>query len=991
MKRKYNKKMNKNFNFAKYFFVFLIYFFVSAQAIAVPADTTMKNRRQSDNRLLDFYLIGDEFVNFARSTDNYTLLLNKNGDYCYAYLNENGDLTASSYLAANPNQRTKAEIDFLSSINKNLIFSDNQITSRKEAFQKIETNYPTVGENNLLIILVSFADRAFTYTREDFDSLASQPGYNRNGATGSVKDYYYDVSFGQLELNPMVVGPYTLSQPMAYYGATGPSFSDVNPKAMISEACVLADSEIDFSQFDMNNDGMLDAVHVIFAGAGEASTGESNAIWPHRWSIYPFDSLDITFDGVTLKDYSCSAEKMGSGMDGIGTICHEFGHVLGLPDLYDTDYEGSGGQATAVNTWSIMASGSYNNYSNTPASFTAYEKYRLNWLEFDTLSLAGEYVLPPLLDSNKAYIITTPYENEFFVFENRHQSSWDTYLPNSGGLIFHVKQEGDYNINCDPNYQKYDIEEADRNDADNTLATDVFPSIQYNNFFTDYSQPNSILWSGESLNKPITRITRDTSDNCISFRFMIPDSSAIIETSHENVKLSNTSYKVKGFEVYEGIYNYTFKGFALDTLQDFSTEQFFETNEFNADSFSTVLTNLLYAKTYYYRSAYISDYDTVYGQIKTFTTVDGQPILKTNSATNIDLTSMTVGGGVLVAGDFPILEYGICYSTTQNPDTTTNVISFVGECETFTTQITGLEQATKYYFRTYAITALGIKYAPQKSATTDFIPVENNVITGGATLCEGADFGMILGSQPQAGQGNFTYQWQKKEEGRSWEDIEENGNEKDYIVGTLTTTTSFRRVVFSLAIRDESNVIEMKVLKSKGGKIEGKTEWISSEEDTLTLTSFKGEILSWQEANQDFSWHTIANSEQDTTLLYNPSLLDTVYLRAVVQLNECPIAYSDTLKINVIQDVSLETLQEGEMYFVYPNPSRGQAHLNNTSQDYLSIRIFDSNAREIIAFETSEKKLNLPIENLSNGIYILRIENKTTQKLVKDIKLILMK
>lgn len=982
--------MKKNFDFVKYFFAFLIFFFVSSQLMAIPADTTMKSKRQSDNRLLDFYLIGDEFVNFARSIDNYTLLLNENGDYCYAYLNENGDLVASSYLASNPNQRTKTEIDFLSSINKRLTFSDNQITNRKSAFQKIETNYPTVGENNLLIILVSFADRAFTYTREDFDSLASQPGYSRNGATGSVKDYYYDVSFGQLELNPTVVGPYTLSQPMAYYGATGPSFSDVNPKEMVSEACALADSEIDFSQFDMNNDGIVDAVHVIFAGAGEASTGETDAIWPHRWNFYPSDSFNITFDGVSLKDYSCSAEKMGSGMDGIGTICHEFGHVLGLPDLYDTDYAGSGGQATAINTWSIMASGSYNNYSNTPASFTAYEKYRLNWLQLDTLSLAGEYVLPPLMDSNKAYIITSPYEDEFFVFENRHQSSWDTYVPNSGGLIFHVKQEGDYNINCDPNYQKYDIEEADRNDDDNTLATDVFPSAQYNNFFADYSQPNSILWNGESLNKPITRITRDTSDNCIRFRFMIPDSSAIVETIHESIKLSNTSYQVKGVEVYAGIYNYTFKGFALDTLQDFSTEQFFEADGFNADSFSTVLTNLLYATTYYYRSAYISDYDTVYGQIKTFTTVDGQPILKTNSATNIDLTSMTVGGGVLVEGDFPILEYGICYSTTSNPDTTTNVISFVGECETFTTQITGLEQATKYYFRTYAITALGIKYAPQKSATTDFIPIENNVITGGATLCEGSDFGMILGSQPQAGQGNFTYQWQRKEEGRSWEDIEENGNGKDYIVGTLTSSTSFRRVVFSLAIRNESNVVEMKVLKSKGGKIEGKTEWVSSEEDTLTLKSFKGEILSWQEANQDFNWHTISDSQQDTNLVYNPSLLDTVYLRAVVQLNECPIAYSDTLKINVIQDVSLEEIENGEMYFVYPNPSKGQSILNNPTQQSLFLTIFDSNAREIISFSSSDSQINLPIQGLQSSIYFLRIENKQDKKQVKEIKIILM-
>lgn len=981
--------MNKNLGLAKYLIVLVTFFFLSLQLFAVPADTTMKIKRQSDSRLLNYYLIGDEFVNFGRSLDGYTLLLNANGDYCYAYHNENGDLLPSNHIASNQNLRTKAENDFLITIDKYLTFSQTQITNKKAPFQKIETNYPTVGQNNLLIVLVSFADRSFTFTRDDFDSLAAQPGYSRNGATGSVKDYYYDVSFGQLELNPVVVGPYTLSQPMAYYGATGPSFSDINPKEMVAEACALANNEVDFTQFDMNNDGIVDAVHVIFAGAGEASTGEDDAIWPHRWSFYPSDEFNIEFDGVRLKDYSCSAEIMGAGMDGIGTICHEFGHVLGLPDLYDTDYEGSGGQATGINTWSIMASGSYNNFSNTPASFTAYEKYCLNWLQLDTLEVAGEYVLPPLMDSNKAYIITSPYSDEFFIFENRRRISWDTYIPNDGGLIYHVKQEGDYNINSNPNYQKYDIEEADRDDSESTLANDVFPSTFFNNFFTDYSTPNSILWNGESLNKPITQITRDTSTHCIHFRFMIPDSSAIVETVHENIKLSNTSYRVKGIEIYSGLYDYGFKGFSIDTLQDFSTQQFFAADEFIADSFSVVLTNLSYAKTYYYRAAYLSDYDSTYGNVKTFTTVDGQPILKTKSATNIGLNSMIVGGEKLLDGDFPILEYGICYSLNQNPDTTQNVISFIGSCDTFTTEISGLEQATKYYFRMYAKTELGIKYATQKSATTDFIPVENNVITGGATLCEGSDFGMILGSQPQAGQGNFTYQWQRKVAGQSWEDIDEEATGKDYVVGVLNETTSFRRVVYSLAIRDESNVVEMKVLKSKGGKIEGKTEWISSEQDTLTLTSNVGEIISWQEANQDFNWHTIADSEQDTTLLYNPSLLDTVYLRAVVQLNQCPIAYSDTLKINVIQDVALEEIVNGEMYFVYPNPTSGQTFLNNPTQQPLLLSLFDSNAREIVRFETFEQKINLPLTNLSNGVYFLRIENKQDNKQIKEIKIIL--
>ena len=981
--------MKKGLGLLKYLFVLIIFFLASYKVIAVPADTTMKTITQSDKRLLNFYLIGDESVNFGRTIDGYTILLNERGDYCYAYKDLNGNLLPSNHIAANQTLRTKAENDFLATIDKRLGFSSEQITNKRQPFAKIETNYPTVGENNLLIVLVSFADRAFTYQQEDFDSLLSQPGYNRNGATGSVKDYYYDVSFGQLNLNPTVVGPYTLSQPMAFYGATCPSFSDVNPKAMVAEACALANNDVDFSQFDMNGDGIIDAVHVIFAGAGEASTGETDAIWPHRWSFYPSDTFNIQFDGVRLKDYSCSAERMGSGMDGIGTICHEFGHVLGLPDLYDTDYEGSGGQATAINKWSIMASGSYNNYSNTPASFTAYEKYRLNWLQLDTLTVAGEYVLPPLMDSNKAYIITSPNSDEFFIFENRQRSSWDSYLPNDGGLIYHVKQEGDYNINCNPNYQKYDIEEADRDESENTLASDVFPSQQYNNFFTDYSLPNSRLWNGNALNKPITCITRDTADNCIRFRFLIPDTSAVVETLHGFEKLTNTSYRVKGLEVYAGLREYDIKGFAVDTLQDFSTQVYYEANTFSGDTLIAILDNLSYAKTYYYRAAYISNENQVYGEAKTFTTVDGQPLLRTNSATNISLNSMSVGGTKLVEGDFPILEHGICYSTEESPDMNDEVVSLDGDCSTFTVEITGLEQATKYYFRMYARTELGIKYATQKSAITTFIPVENNIITGGTTLCEQSDFGMILGSQPTEGQGNFTYQWQRKENGSSWEDIDEEGNGKNYSVGTLSETTQFRRIVGSLAIRDTSNVVEMTVLKSKAGKINGKTEWISSETDTLSLASNTGEILRWEEANADFNWQEIAETQQDTTILYNPNLLDSVYIRAVVQLGTCPISYSDTLKINVVQDVSLSEIENNTTYYIYPNPSKGKSVLTNQSQQPLHITIFDSNARKISSFESSEQNIDLPLSNLTNGIYILRIENKLDKKEVKEVKLIL--
>lgn len=965
----------------------LILFCISGIAFSNPADTAMKSVIQKDKRLLNFYLFGDEWLSWAKTTDGYTILPNEDGEYCYAEMDSRNNLVASSFVATNLENRSAEERVFLSTIEKGLTYSSIQKADARNKIPQSLKSYPTIGNNNLLIILVEFPDRAFTHTQEEFQNLLSQDGYSANGATGSVKDYYRDCSSGQLNLNPTVVGPVMLSQNFAYYGAPGPSFVDIRPKEMISEACVLSDSSVDFSQFDMNNDGRIDAVHVIFAGGPESTTGEANAIWPHRWSIYESDGVQQLFDGVILSDYSCSGEKRGALMDGIGTICHEFGHVLGLPDFYDTDYEETDGTAQALSTWSIMSSGSYNNNGNTPAAFNANERSRLGWLSLDTLSVAGSYSLPPLTDSNRAYIITSQYDDEYFILENRIKESWDAYIPASGMLVYHIKNTGDYCINCDPAYQRCDIEEADAVESDNTMQADVFPNSHSYDFFTDYAYPNSKLWSGEELGKPVTKIKRDTIDGTISFDFMRPDSSAVLTTFNTTEFLSTISVKIRGLEHYEGLHDYTLKGFALDTQNDYSTQIFFPADNFVGDTFEVLLTNLDYATTYHFRTAYLSATDTVFGESYSFTTRDGQPQIKTNQATNVGLTSFTAGGKKLVEGDFPILEYGIYYDTIQILDSTSNTISFQGDFTTFSTEIEGLQQATKYYFAAYCKTALGIKVASRSSATTSFVPVENNEIYAEMSGCEGEEFGIITGETPTAGQGNFTYLWQKKTNSSSWQAADNDNTAKDYFVGVLTEPTSFRRIVYSLAIKDTSNVVSVDVKQSKGGKIKSRKDWLSSETDTLTLQKHVGTIIQWEHSSDSIDW-SVFSTLSDTSVAYKPAYVDTMYLRTMVRLEQCPEKYSEVLKIFVLQDVSLSEMIPENDYVIYPNPAKDYVEIKNDNGKITGVKLYDANSRLLFSDSSVANHYKLNISAYPAGIYLLRIESESKRE-VYDVKLII--
>ena len=352
-----------------------------------------------------------------------------------------------------------------------------------------------------LVILVNFNDLAFETSKEEMDSMLIGTNYTRNysysysGTTyhissqGSALQYFQDASNGQYNPQFDVIGPVTISNNMSYYGKNDSKGNDLYPDKMVSEACKLADTEfdVDFTQYDNDNDGYVDFVFVIYAGYGEADGGAATTIWPHAWNLSAVGT-SCQVDGKTVDLYACGNEldyysKMHTG---IGTFCHEFSHVLGLPDLYVTNTASH----STMNEWDIMDYGPYNNEGNTPPTFSAYERFFMGWLQPRLIVDPENVELKELQESNEALLISStdqhnlignnPDPTTFYIVENRQLKGWDEHLPGHGMML--TKIQYSYNrwyqntVNNSSSKMGVDLVEANGKATNQGKATDLFPA-----------------------------------------------------------------------------------------------------------------------------------------------------------------------------------------------------------------------------------------------------------------------------------------------------------------------------------------------------------------------------------------------------------------------------------------------------------------------------------------------------------------------------------
>lgn len=493
---------------------------------AVPADPSPRRVAQADGTHITVRLCGDEYYHYYVTSDGYPLLADSNGVFRYA-VKSGGELVPSGIKANDPDARSAAEKAFLQQYDKK---SAGEAFARKHAEMRkqtplrraLNTGYPTTGTQRALAILVDYpkigdAGTAVPFTtpnpRQTFSDMLNKEGFDVDGATGSVHDYYYDNSGGKFNLTFDVYGPVTLDNDITFYG------NNINDAwQMALEACQKLDAEIDFTNYDRDGDGVIDNVYIFYAGQGEADGGPAYTVWPHAGDIEVLSPGNTyMFDGVQLNHYACSNEiriitdpdtqTTQTLLEGIGPVCHEFTHVMGFPDLYNTIDQSA---SFTPGPWSLMDVGAYNNNSHTPPYFTAFERYSLGWLE-PTLITGAEDIVLNDISQNKAYRIDTPNADEYFILENRQQKGWDEYLPGHGLLVWHITYVAEKwnrnQVNTEDLYQCVDIEEADGIWSENTRAGDAFPGTANVTEITDDTYPGMrTLYEKNPTGMPITAI-----------------------------------------------------------------------------------------------------------------------------------------------------------------------------------------------------------------------------------------------------------------------------------------------------------------------------------------------------------------------------------------------------------------------------------------------------------------------------------------------------
>ena len=498
---------------------------------------------QPDGASFAALLQGDEFIRIRTTADGHAIMQDNEGWWCYAIYENNGNRTCSGWRVG---QDVPSDVLTQSlSIPRKVISEyalDKRLSISHEAALSVRTK--AMFQSRAVVILAQFKDIKFVNSREDFVALLTADGYNRNGATGSARDYFEDQFNGMVDFYFDVSDIVTLPAAREYYGSNDSKGNDSRPAEMIADACALAaQNGVDFSMYDNDNDGKVDNVFVFFAGEDEAEGADENSIWSHSWYLFRGAGISLELNGKMIDRYACSSEMtriidsstgklIETRLSGIGTFCHEFSHTLGLPDFYDTDYEEDGGWAAGLwSSTSLMDSGNQNNQGNTPPNFNAIEREILGLSTPTIIETDGKFTLSPVNAHGEVYRINTDVENEYYLLECRadDQGTWDEFIGGSGMLVYHIDKTSSVadkwnrlnTVNTNPSHQCADLIEADsRSDAyvdyldyltrKNNIDGIFFPYFNTNSLAPQGS-PGLNFWSGDNQDISIINIEKDES------------------------------------------------------------------------------------------------------------------------------------------------------------------------------------------------------------------------------------------------------------------------------------------------------------------------------------------------------------------------------------------------------------------------------------------------------------------------------------------------
>src|SRR4051794_2852492 len=359
---------------------------------------------------------------------------------------------------------------------------------------------PLRGDLRVIVVLADFTDKRFEVDTFRFEELFFSTG---SIPTGSVTEYYADVTGGLVTISGQVVGPFTMPQTLAWYAngnyGIGKPTGDPRANILAEDAAKAANASVDFSLYDNDGNGYVDAFIVVHAGEGGEETGDSGDIWSHKWVL----PEEYDADGTKIYAYLTIPENAK-----LGVAAHELGHLLfGFPDLYDTDYTSEG-----IGDWCLMAAGSWNGGGDTPAHPSAWCKAQQEWVEVTNVTQEGPLSLPDVKTSRTVHRLWTDGAEgqEYFLLENRQQGGFDADLPSGGLLVWHVDESRQ--TNEDENHYLVALMQADgsrdlENDVNRGDGGDPYPGYLDNRSFTATSNPPSTGYSGQDSLVAVTDIS----------------------------------------------------------------------------------------------------------------------------------------------------------------------------------------------------------------------------------------------------------------------------------------------------------------------------------------------------------------------------------------------------------------------------------------------------------------------------------------------------
>ena len=406
---------------------------------------------------------------------------------------------------------------------------------------------PIVGERRVCVLLVKFLDAN--------PQLSHTPAYFQRRLFSaeeplSLASYFDEVSYGRLRLTGDAFGwflaredPGTSDEAMA----TAKNKSDyTDPYTLVQEVLALADPVVDFSQYDLDRDGVVDFLFLILADSDGGT--EPELFQTPRTFAFTIEGQQPlqTADGVYIDWFSVFNESSG-----LGYMVREFLHLCGMPDL-DGSPQGIPPRHVGVGFWSVMGTGymlgppdpiTGEPDGSVPGHPDPWTKIALGWVEPKVIIAPGKVELPAVEEEPVVYKIPVggdPEAKEYFLIENRQRIGFDRYLPGAGLLIWHVDErvlehftqpDGTYTnwLTKDPIHPFISVVQADgRNDLssltpvqplpDGTMPInlggnnhgdegDPFPGSTLNRLFTKETDPPALTFDGHDAGVTIVDIS----------------------------------------------------------------------------------------------------------------------------------------------------------------------------------------------------------------------------------------------------------------------------------------------------------------------------------------------------------------------------------------------------------------------------------------------------------------------------------------------------